>query len=253
MKDIFLSVIIPSYDEMANLQRGVLGRVTGFFEKKKYDYEIIVVDDGSEDGSVEFVEAFARENKHFRLLVNPHLGKAGAVTTGMLRGQGSYIMFTDMDQATPIEEIDKLLPYVEKSYDIAVGSRGSGEENYPLSRLIMHEGMILTRKLVVGLPKIQDTQCGFKVFRKDVAHALFSKMSELHDGYKETRGSKVTASFDVELLYLASKMGYAIKEVPVQWRYVQTRRVSPVSDSLDGLLGLLKIRKNALFGKYALK
>lgn len=253
MKELFLSVIIPSYDEMANLQKGVLDEVVGFLEKKKYQYEVLIVDDGSQDGSVEFVKQFAKKNKHVKLLANPHLGKAGAVTRGMLVGQGKYILFTDMDQATPIAEVDKLLPFVEHEYDVAIGSRSSGEEGYPVSRLIMHTGMIMLRKILVGLSGIQDTQCGFKLFKQDVAHTLFQKMSELHHGYRAIKGSKVTAGFDVELLHIASVMGYKIKEVPVKWRYVQTRRVNPINDSIDGLMGLLTIRKNELSGKYTFR
>ncbi|MBI3069812.1 MAG: glycosyltransferase [Candidatus Levybacteria bacterium] len=110
MDKIYLSVVIPSFDEMANLQKGVLDKVVHFLNKKNYTYEVIIVDDGSKDGSVEFVESLIKENPRFRLIKHPHLGKAGAVTTGVLKTQGEYVLFTDMDQATPIEEIDKLLP-----------------------------------------------------------------------------------------------------------------------------------------------
>src|SRR5579872_6210259 len=110
MAEIFLSVVIPSFDEMANLQKGVLDKVKSFLEKQKYAYEVIVVDDGSKDGSDSFVEKFTKTNKAFSLLKNSHTGKAGAVTAGVLHAKGKYILFTDMDQATPIEEIDKLLP-----------------------------------------------------------------------------------------------------------------------------------------------
>src|SRR5579872_7226254 len=118
MSEIFLSVVIPCFDEMGNMQKGVLDKVKSFLDKKKYSYEVIVVDDGSKDGSEQFVEKFTKENKNFSLITNPHLGKAGAVTTGILEAKGKYILFTDMDQATPIEEVDKLLPYFEKGYDI---------------------------------------------------------------------------------------------------------------------------------------
>src|SRR5437762_2718171 len=105
MKKIFLSVIIPCFDEMANLQKGVLAKVEHFLEKKRVPYEVLIVDDGSTDGSVEFLEDFAKENEHFFLIKADHFGKAGAVTRGMIQAQGEYVLFTDMDQATPIEEI----------------------------------------------------------------------------------------------------------------------------------------------------
>src|SRR5882762_11104325 len=107
MKEVYLSVVIPCYDEMANLQKGVLEKVQHFLEKKKISYEVIIADDGSKDGSVAFIEKFISENPHFLLIKNPHYGKAGAVTTGMLAAKGKYRLFTDMDQATPIEEVDK--------------------------------------------------------------------------------------------------------------------------------------------------
>src|SRR3989344_647367 len=111
MSEAYLSVVIPSFDEMANLQKGILDKVEHFLGRKKYKYEVIISDDGSTDGSAEFVEKFVKESHNFRLLKNSHLGKAGAVTKGMLEARGKFRLFMDMDQATPIEEIDKLLPY----------------------------------------------------------------------------------------------------------------------------------------------
>ena len=113
MSKIFLSVVIPSYNERANLQKGVLDKVEHYLSGQKYSWEVIVVDDGSTDGSVEIVENFVEENSHFKLIKNNHTGKAGAVTKGVLSAEGEYILFTDMDQATPIEEIGKILPYFE--------------------------------------------------------------------------------------------------------------------------------------------
>ncbi|MBI2430854.1 MAG: glycosyltransferase [Candidatus Levybacteria bacterium] len=250
MKKPFLSVVIPSYDEMANLQKGVLDKVEHFLNKKNYSYEVIVVDDGSKDGSIEFVESFTKENTKFKLIKNEHLGKAGAVTTGVLSAVGEFILFTDMDQAAPIEELDKLLPYFERGFDIAIGSRSNIRKGAPWTRILMAKGMVFTRTLLVGLPGISDTQCGFKIFKKNVAQKLFKKIYDFHDGFKKVSGSSVSAGFDVELLYLAQKMGYKIKEVPVSWLYVETRRVSPLKDSIDGFFDLLRIKINDLKGKY---
>ncbi len=251
MKLIYLSVVIPCYEEMSNLQKGVLNTVKGYLEKKKLAYEVIIVDDGSQDGSVQFIEKFLKENTSFSLLKNPHTGKAGAVTTGILKAKGKYILFTDMDQATPIEELDKLLMTLEKNKaDIAIGSRKSEKNGSPLTRIIMHKGMIILRKIIVGVNDISDTQCGFKMFKAEAAHKLFSRIYEIHMGFKSISGSSVTAGFDVELLYIAEKMGYTIKEVPVHWSYVETRRVTPIKDSLEGLKDLLRIRRNEIQGKY---
>lgn len=247
--DVFLSVVIPSYDEMTNLQKGVLDKVKSFLDKKKFAYEVIIVDDGSKDGSEEFVEKFVRENKTFSFIKNPHLGKAGAVTTGMLKAKGKYVLFTDMDQATPIEEVDKLLPYFEKNFDVVIGSR-HGRKGAPWTRKLMAQGMMILRTLLVGLRGISDTQCGFKMFRREVGKKLFQKMSELHHGYTKVTGSSVAAGFDVELLVLAQKNGFTIKEVPVEWLYVETRRVSPIWDSIEAVLYLLHIRRNQAKGVY---
>jgi len=236
---------------MANLRKGVLDKVKRFLDDKKYEYEVIVVDDGSNDGSIEFTREFVKENKEFRLLENKHMGKAGAVTTGMLDAKGMYILFTDMDQATPIEEVDNLMEYVsEKKYDVAIGSRTIGELGYPISRRILHEAGIFLRKTFAGLPEIYDTQCGFKLFTQEASQKVFSKFRDIHHGFKEISSSAVQFGFDVELLIIAKNLGYKIKEVPVHWLYVESRRVSPLRDSVDGILNLFRIRKKILQSIY---
>ncbi len=235
---------------MANLQKGVLKEIAHFLSKKSYKYEIIIVDDGSTDGSKEFTKHFIDDNPVFRLIESSHLGKAGAVTKGMLSAKGEYILFADMDQATPIEELDNLLPYFNKGYDIVIGSRQSKRRGAPWTRLIMAKSMIILRSLIVGLNNVSDTQCGFKVFRHNTAELIFTKINNLHHGFAKVSGSNVSAGFDVELLYMAQKMGYKIKEVYVDWRYVETRRVSPLKDSIEGLMGLFKIKLNSLKGLY---
>ena len=249
MDKIFLSVVIPCFDEMANLQKGVLEKIKHYLDKKKFSYEVIVVDDGSKDGSTEFIKNFIKEHKHFLFIQNPHLGKAGAVTTGMLKAKGEYTLFTDMDQATPIEELDKLLSYA-KNYDVIIGSRNSERKGSPWTRILMAKGMILIRRLIIGLKGIKDTQCGFKLFTHKATQDLFTKINMLHNGFHTIDGSNVAAGFDVELLYLAQVNEYKIKEVPVNWLFVETRRVNPILDSIEGLKSLAIIKKNALSGKY---
>lgn len=250
MGKIFLSVVIPSYDEMANLQKGVLDKVEHFLSKKQFSYEVIIVDDGSTDGSVNFVKDFSSNNPNFRLIENPHLGKAGAVTTGVLGSKGDYVLFSDMDQATPIEEVDKLLPHFDEGYDIVIGSRKSQRKGAPWTRRLMAKGMIFLRTILVNIHGISDTQCGFKMFKRETAQKLFGRINKMHNNFKRVSGSSVSAGFDVELLYLAQKMGYKIKEVPVIWFYVETRRVSPIKDSVDGLVDLIRIKLKSLGGGY---
>lgn len=249
MKETYLSVIIPCYNEMSNLQKGVLDKITHFLKRQNYSHEVVIVDDGSDDGSQEFVEEFIKDEKNFKLIKNKHMGKAGAVTSGMLKASGEYRLFTDMDQATPIEELKKVLPFA-KDYNIVIGSRNSSRKNAPFTRKVMARGMIFLRTIIVGVKGITDTQCGFKLFDKKTAETLFSQISTLHNGFKEITGSSVTAGFDVELLLLAQKMRYKIKEVPVSWLYVETRRVSPIKDSIEGFSDLIRIRFNSLKGRY---
>ena len=234
---------------MNNLQKGVLDKVEHFLSKQKYTYEVIVVDDGSDDGSLEFLEKFVKEEKNFRIVKSPHKGKAGAVTAGMLSAKGQLVLFTDLDQATPIEELNKLLPFAEK-FDIVIGSRNSQRKGAPWTRLLMAKGMILLRSIIVGLRGINDTQCGFKLFKNNVSDDLFSKLEKFHHGYNKISGSSVKAGFDVELLFIARQRKYKIKEVLVDWLYVESRRVSPVKDSIEAVEDLVRIKLNSLSGKY---
>lgn len=250
MKSYLLSVVIPSYNELANLRKGTLDKVEHYLERKKHNYEVVVVDDGSDDGSLEFVREFVKENPKFRLIENNHTGKAGAVTAGVLAAKGDYILFCDMDQATPIEEVEKLLEAAQDGFDIAIGSRSTTRRGAPWTRQLMAKGMITLRSILIGFPDLKDTQCGFKLFNKKAALEIFEKVKSIHKGFKSIHNSSVTAGFDIELLYIGKKMGYKICEVPVDWLYVETRRVSPIKDSIEGLLDLILIKRNIIAGKY---
>jgi dolichyl-phosphate beta-glucosyltransferase len=236
---------------MANLQKGVLDKIEHFLERKKIAYEVIIADDGSKDGSVAFIEKFVKENPKFSLIKNPHYGKAGAVTTGMLVAKGKYRLFTDMDQATPIEEVDKLLPYLESNgYDVAIGSRSTERKGAPPVRLFISRSAILLRKNLIGIREISDTQCGFKLFTDKATEDVFTKFKALKHGFTKITGTAITFGSDIELLYLAKKHGFKIKEVPVEWLHVETRRVNPVRDSIQGVMDLLRIKRNIVAGIY---
>ncbi|MGH2611772.1 MAG: glycosyltransferase, partial [Rhabdochlamydiaceae bacterium] len=165
---------------------------------------------------------------------------------------GKIVLFTDMDQAAPIEELNKILPYFEEGYDIVIGSR-VGRRGAPLARRFISAASITLTRFIVGLRGIADTQCGFKAFSAKAAKDLFMDLNTLHHGFKAISGSAVTSGFDVELLYLAQKRGYKIKEVPIKWLHVETRRVNLVKDSIMGVVDLIDIRKNILMGKYSSK
>ncbi|MBI4137327.1 glycosyltransferase family 2 protein [Candidatus Roizmanbacteria bacterium] len=238
-KPLFLSIVIPAYNEEHNIRNGVLDPVVSYLKTQDYTWEVILVDDGSSDNTKKLLKSFVQKHPHFKLIENPHQGKAGTVTTGMLKAQGTYVLFTDFDQATPITQIDEVLPFL-KDHDIVIGSRAGSRKGAPLSRIIMARGFMALRTIILGLD-VQDTQCGFKAFRREVAHDIFDRL-HLYRTNQTNEGSRVTAGFDVELLYLAKRRGYSIKEVPVAWRYVETRRVNPIRDSIEGLWDLLRIR-----------
>ena len=248
MEKPYLSVVTPCYNEAANLQKGVFYKVADFLKNKDYSWEVIIIDDGSTDESVSLVEKFTKSRQNFYLIKNPHQGKAAALITGMLKAEGENVLFADMDQATPIEELDKLLPHL-KNYDIVVGSRNAQRKGAPLTRLLMARGFMLLRNLILGI-KISDTQCGFKLFKKVAVQELFPKLKIYGGGLKKVKGSSVTAGFDVEVLFLAQKQGFKIKEVPVNWRYVETRRVGVLKDSWQGMWDMIRIRLNSLQGVY---
>lgn len=247
----FLSVVIPAYNEETNLRAGALHKVAAYLAQQPYTYEVLVVNDGSEDGTSALAEEFAATHPHFRLLNNPHRGKAHTVIAGVLAAQGNIILFTDMDQATPIGEVASLLPWFEQGYDVVFGSRGLVRRGAPWWRKLMSRAMILLRGALVNLPDVTDTQCGFKAFRAAAAHNIFRHMQLYAPGQEqEVRGAVVAAGFDVETLFVARKLGYRIKEVPVTWDYARTRRVSFLRDSLRGLRDLVRIRLNDLRGRY---
>lgn len=248
MSKVYLSIIIPCYNEERNIRLGALDKVAKFMEKKEYEYEIIVVDDGSSDESKKLITEFTRENPKFILVKRKHQGKAAAVIAGVRNANGQYILFTDLDQATPIHQLDKLLPYFAKGYDIVLGSRNAQRRGAPFLRLAMARGFMLLRNLILNLD-ISDTQCGFKAFANESAEAIFSRL-HVFNLQKAAHGSTVTAGFDVELLYIAKLLGYKIVEMPVEWHYQETRNVSPFKDSIEGLIDLLKIRINSLKGVY---
>lgn len=242
-----LSVVVPAYNEENNLKRGVLGTVRDFLENKGLDYEVIVVDDGSSDQSVELIKKYTANKKNFRLIQNPHGGKANTVMTGMLEAMGDVILFTDMDQATPIDQLEKFIPKFEEGFDIVIGSR-QGRKGAPFIRKLSAWGFSVLRGLILGLP-FKDTQCGFKAFSKESADKIMPKIKN-EWGVVHFKGGAVNAGFDVELLYLAKKYGFKIAEVPVEWKYVDTERVQVVKDAMAAIYDMFRIRWNDLMGKY---
>jgi glycosyltransferase involved in cell wall biosynthesis len=246
----YLSVVIPSYNEKKNLSRGVLDEVFEYLEKQPFTYEVILSDDGSTDTTVARLNDYASKHKNVTVLKNIHAGKAPTVKAGMLAARGEWRVFTDFDQSTPLSEVEKLLQQAKKGFDIVIGSReisGARRDEEPLYRHMMGRGFNMLVQLL-AVPGIKDTQCGFKLFSAD-ATSLFNNLVVY--GSHESRKDAFTGAFDVELLYLAKKYGYKIKEVPILWMHNETDRVSPVKDSLRMLRDIFRVRLTDLMGKYA--
>lgn len=246
--EIKLSVIIPAYNESENLNHGVLDEVYNYLKKQNYTYEVLVIDDGSKDNTAQLVKKNIKGKASFKLIENPHSGKAITVMTGMFKASGQVVLFTDMDQATPINQIEKLLPKFDQDYDIVIGSR-AGREGAPLIRKVVAWGFASLRDLILGLP-FRDTQCGFKAFNQKAIQAIFPKVLKIWQSMRYSGNAAVNAGFDVETLFIAKNMGFKIAEVPVEWRFVGTERVQIIRDALEALKDMLRIRLTDLTGKY---
>ena len=248
--DPFLSIVVPVYNEGHRLP-DTLQCILDYLGRQDYTFEVIVVDDGSEDNSVEVTRHCSRGHPELQVIENDHRGKGYTVRTGMLAARGQHVIFTDADLATPIEEVGKVLPLLQDDYDVVIGSReGMGAERHsePLHRHLMGRVFnLVVRLLAVG--GFQDTQCGFKGFRREVAQDIFSRL-RIHGADAGTiEGGSVTA-FDVEVLYLARRRGYRIAEVPVAWHYGVNSKVNPLRDSMRMFRDVLQVRLNALRGRY---
>lgn len=250
MSKPYLSVVIPAYNEETNLKKGALESVYGYLKKQDYSWEVLVVDDGSKDKTAKLSQKFAKGKKNFRVLEEPHRGKGGTVIRGVLSSKGKYVIFTDMDQATPIDQIEKVLPRFEGGYDVIIGSR-AGRKGAPLLRKAMAYGFSLLRLMVLRLP-FKDTQCGFKGFTREAAEKIFKRL-EVFKEQKEVEGASVSAGFDLEVLYIARKLELKVAEVPVTWRHKEGTKVNAIKDSWEGLRDLVRVRISALRGEYKLR
>ncbi|MCX6704625.1 MAG: glycosyltransferase family 2 protein [Candidatus Woesebacteria bacterium] len=244
---MFLSVVIPAFNEEYNLRTGVLDSVYDYLSHVDYSWEILFVDDGSTDRTLRIAEEFAKRHQKFMVLKEPHRGKGGTVTAGILKAQGEVILFTDADQATPIDQLGEILPKFKEGFDVVIGSR-HGREGAPIARKVMATGFSILRFLILKLP-FKDTQCGFKAFTGEAAKEIFKRL-EIFSSKNKSEGASVTAGFDLEVLYVARKLGYKVAEVPVDWHHKEGTKVDPIKDSIEGFRGLIMVRLSALQNKY---
>jgi len=217
-----------------------LPQVIAFAEAQDYSTEVLVVDNGSTDRTADVVREVATEHPAVSLLHQPIPGKGAAVRKGIFEGRGEYLFICDADLAMPIEEVSKFLPPALADYDVAIASReapGAVRYNEPWYRHLMGRVFNFIVRLL-AVPSIQDTQCGFKCFRRDAARDIFSVQTI--DGW----------AFDVEVLHAAQRRGYRLVEVPINWHYGEGSRVSPIRDSVSMVLEVLRIRRNGRAGLY---
>lgn len=234
---------------MKNLKRGVLDEVAKYLSQQTYTWEIILSDDGSTDGTAEQLDQFAATHDNVQVLHNEHAGKGPTVQSGMLAAQGEWRLFTDFDQSTPLKEVEKLFAFKDL-YPVIIGSReiqGALRDEEPWYRHIMGKVFNMCVQ-ILAIPGIYDTQCGFKLFTAQTAEHLFSSL--VIYGRQKSRKDAFTGAFDVEVLFLARKYGYDIKEVPILWHHHETDRVSPVKDSIRMLKDIVKVRLADIQRKY---
>jgi dolichyl-phosphate beta-glucosyltransferase len=235
----YLSIIIPAYNEERRLPT-TLEQARQFLEKQTYPAEVLVVENGSHDRTFQIAEAFAGQYPRFRAIQEAERGKGRAVKRGMLEARGQYRFMCDADLSMPIDEINRFIPPLQADFDLAIGSReapGAIRYNEPFYRHLGGRLINLTIRLL-ALPGMQDTQCGFKCFRAEVAEDLFGSL---------TLGGW---SFDVELLYIARKRGYRFTEIPIPWYFMAESKVSLIQDTLKMVLDILTIRRNDRNGLY---
>jgi dolichyl-phosphate beta-glucosyltransferase len=236
------SIVLPAYSESARIGAS-LDKILTHVAQRGWDAEVIVVNDGSRDTTAEIVRAYALKNPALRLIENPgNRGKGYSVRNGMLHAHGDILLFSDADLSSPIAEADKLFAAIAGGADVAIGSRWLKSElqiqRQPLHRQLFGRIFNLALRLILGL-HFKDTQCGFKAFTRHAAEVIFPLQKIERWG------------FDPELLYLARKLGFKVVEVPVAWAHREGTRINPLRDGVRMFGEILKIRWNALLGKYS--
>lgn len=239
MSDLLLSIVIPAYNEELRLP-ATLVRISEALEARGEPYEVLVVVNGSTDRTADVVKTASERDVNVRLIVTPIAGKGRAVKIGISEARGDRIVFADADLSTPIEEVVGLADQLDDRYQVVIASRegaGARRVGEPYMRHLMGRVFnLLVQTLAV--PGIQDTQCGFKAFTRGCAREVFRRQRIAGFG------------FDVEILYVARKLGYGIKEVPVTWAYAASSRVDPVRDTIRMFRDVLLVRLNDLRGRY---
>lgn len=238
---MYLSIIVPAYNEEKRLPK-TLEEIDIYLKKQSYDYEIIVVSDGSKDRTVEVVKNLMTEIKNLKILdFKENQGKGFGVRQGMLEAKGEYRLFTDSDNSTSIDQVEKIWPEFKKGYDIVIGSRDVKgavlDPPQPLYRRILGGVFGLLTRIICGTWGIKDTQCGFKGFTKKAVEDIFPRCTINR------------WAFDPEILIIGKLLGYKTKEIPIYWKNDPESKVKFKSMVKMGI-DLLKIRWNLITKKY---
>ena len=237
-----MSIVIPAFNEERRLPAS-LKQIGEFVSAQSYPIEVVVIDNNSSDATRQIAADFASEFTYARVLHEARQGKGAAVKTGMLAARGEYLFICDADLSMPVEEISKFMPPALNSYDVAIASReapGAQRVGEPEYRHLMGRVFNFIVR-VLAIPKIQDTQCGFKVFRREVAREVFPLQTI--DGW----------GFDVEVLFIALRRGYTLIEVPITWYYRPQTKISPFRDSFNMFTEVMRVRINGWRGAYERK
>ncbi len=236
-----ISLIIPVYNEEKRIKL-TLSNCISYFKNKKINYEIIIVDDGSTDKTRLIVKDFSNKNKNIKLTKQRNnKGKGYSVKEDMLLARGDYLLFSDADLSTPIREVEKFIKVIKSGYDIVIASRNMKGSIIPIKQPFFRSFLGTIFPFIVSLlilPGYKDTQCGFKLFKKNVAKKIFNKQKI--NGF----------GFDVEILFIAKKHNYKTKELPVTWSNALGSKINPVKDSIRMLLDIFKIKLNNIKNIY---
>jgi glycosyltransferase involved in cell wall biosynthesis len=235
------SIVIPAYNESARI-RNTLAEVLECIRRHNWNAEVLVVNDGSQDDTAAIVASFAAQDPMIKLVENPgNRGKGFSVRNGILHATGEIVMFTDADLSAPMDEAEQLFAAIREGADIAIGSRWLERKRQtiqqPLYRRFFGRCFNAVTRLIMGLP-FADTQCGFKAFRRQAAQTIFQLQQIERWG------------FDPEILFIALKRGYTVREVPVTWGHDERTRISYLKDGVQMLEELVYIRWNAFTGVY---
>lgn len=242
-KNTHLSVVIPAYNEMDNFNRGCLEEVNNYLLKQSYSWEVILVDDGSLDQTLTSLQSFSIKHKNFKVISIPHGGKVAAVTKGIQEAEGEVTLFTDFDQSTPIHEVGRVIEKFQSGADVVIAQRNAKIKRTFIQALRSKVFNFLVQLLL--LPGIKDSQCGFKAFRSSLAKQLFERLLVTQRAQK---GSYMGA-FDVEVLFLARKLGFKIASIDVEWVAFKSDRLK-LSEPFKMLRDVLKVRVADLLEKY---